>query len=231
MNRNPTIAKLLAKENVTVQHGNYSTAWFDVKNRVLGLPIWKDKGKDVYDLLVGHEVGHALYTPYEGWHDSPEKLKDCPRSYINVIEDARIEKFIRRDYPGLVRPFANGYKILLEDGFFSNIDNINWNEVKLIDKINLKAKLQDLITVPFNDEELVFYKRAFETKTFAEVVQLCRDILAYTKENEPELLSPEADQGNKAPGQSDNEEKQPMDGHDDGEQNQYNESENIKRQE
>jgi hypothetical protein len=45
-------------------------------------------GKDVYDLFVGHEVGHALETPYEGWHDSPEKLQGCPRSYINVIEDA-----------------------------------------------------------------------------------------------------------------------------------------------
>ena len=94
---NPTIARLLAKENVTVQHGNYPTAWFDVKNRTLGLPLWKDMGKDVYDLLVGHEVGHALYTPYEGWHDSPEKLEGCPRSYINVIEDARIERFIQRD--------------------------------------------------------------------------------------------------------------------------------------
>jgi len=54
------LAKLLAKENLSVQHGNYSTASFDVMNRVLRLPLWEDKGKDVYDLLVGHEVGHAL---------------------------------------------------------------------------------------------------------------------------------------------------------------------------
>ena len=190
MNHNPTIAKLLAKENVTVQHGNYHTAWFDIKNRVLGLPIWKDMGKDVYDLLVGHEIGHALYTPFEGWHDSPEKLEGCPRSYINVIEDARIEKFVRSDYPGLIRPMANGYKILLETGFFSDVDNINWNEVKLIDKINLKAKLQNLIEVPFNSEEQVYFDRAFTTITFDEVVELCRDILAYTQENQPELLTP-----------------------------------------
>ena len=82
---NPLLAKLLAKENLTVEHGNYHTAWFDVKNRVLGLPIWKDRGKDVYDLLVGHEVGHALYTPLEGLHDSNEEIKGCPRSYINVV--------------------------------------------------------------------------------------------------------------------------------------------------
>ena len=72
---NPTIARLLAKENITIQHGNYHTAWFDIKNRILGLPLWKDMGKDVYDLFIGHEIGHALYTPYEGWHDSPDKIK------------------------------------------------------------------------------------------------------------------------------------------------------------
>ena len=72
----------MARENITVQYGNYQTAWFDIKNRVLGLPMWKDMGKDVSDLLIGHEVGHALFTPFEGWHDSPEKLEGCPRSYI-----------------------------------------------------------------------------------------------------------------------------------------------------
>ena len=69
------LAKLLAKENLSVQHGNYSTASFDVENRVLRLPLWADKGKDVYDLLVGHEVGHALYTPADGWHDSEKKMQ------------------------------------------------------------------------------------------------------------------------------------------------------------
>ncbi|MGB1036985.1 MAG: hypothetical protein ACPGYQ_07150, partial [Candidatus Puniceispirillales bacterium] len=84
--RKSTLAKLLAKENITVQYGNYQTAWFDIKDRILGLPQWKDMGNDVTDLLIGHEVGHALFTPFEGWHDSPEKLEGCPRSYINVIE-------------------------------------------------------------------------------------------------------------------------------------------------
>ena len=99
MYANSSLPKLLAKENIDIRHGNYKTPWFDIKNRVLGLPMWKDMGKDVYDLFVGHEVGHALETPFEGWHDSPEKLKGCPRSYINVIEDARIERKIQSRYP------------------------------------------------------------------------------------------------------------------------------------
>ena len=101
------LAKLLAKENLSVQHGNYSTASFDVVNRVLRLPLWKDKGKDVYDLLVGHEVGHALYTPADGWHDSEKKIGKIPRAYLNIVEDIRIERMIQDTYPGIVTSFQS----------------------------------------------------------------------------------------------------------------------------
>jgi len=195
MNHNKTIARLLAKENLTIQHGNYKTAWFDIKNRTLGLPLWKDMGKDTYDLFIGHEVGHALYTPYEGWHDSPEKIEGVPRSYMNVIEDARIEKFVQRDYPGLVGSFRRGYADLLDREFFGDIDDLDYERVKLIDKINLKAKLGNMVDVPFKPEEKAFFDRAFTTTTFEEVVQLCRDILAYTQENQSELLEKPEDNG------------------------------------
>jgi hypothetical protein len=211
-----TLAKLLAKENITVQYGNYSTAWFDIKDRVLGLPMWKDMGKDVADLLIGHEVGHALFTPFEGWHDSPEKLEGCPRTYINVIEDARIERHIKDAYVGLVSPMARGYKKLFDDGFFgTEFHDMDWDNVKLIDKINLKAKVGAHLDVPFNDEEIVYYDRAMKTETFDEVLQLVRDVLAYTKENQEELLTPppapepneedenqDEQQENQGPGQS-----------------------------
>ena len=215
---NQTIAKLLAKEDITIQHGNYNTAWFDIENRVLGLPMWKDMGKDVYDLLIGHEVGHALYTPYEGWHDSPEKLDGAPRSYINVIEDARIERFIQSDYPGLVGPFKRGYKYLLDsETFFVGLKEADWPKTKLIDKINTKAKLGNLAEVPFTEEEIVFYKRAMVTTTFDEVVQLCKDILDYTREFQNELLTnPKPEPGLERPGLKENQEPQPSMGHDDG---------------
>ena len=163
---NPLLAKLLAKENLTVEHGNYSTAWFDVKNRVLGLPIWKDHGKEVYDLLVGHEVGHALYTPLEGIHSSNEEIKGCPRSYINVVEDARIERKVRETYPGLIRTFKNAYKKLFDSGLFGEDIADRVHTLKLIDRINLKAKLSDLIDVPFNDEELNLFNETMNTQTF-----------------------------------------------------------------
>ena len=185
-----TLAKLLAKENITVQYGNYKTAWFDIKNRILGIPLWKDMGKDVADLFIGHEVGHALFTPYEGWHDSPDTLEGCPRSYLNVVEDARIERHIKEAYVGLVAPMARGYKKLFEDDFFGVDEDLDWDQVKLIDKINLKAKVGAHLDVPMSDEELVFYNRSMKTETFDEVLDLVRDILAYTKENQEELMTP-----------------------------------------
>ena len=57
------VAKLLAREDITIQRGNYETASFDVKNRVLQLPLWDGISNDVLDLFIGHEISHALHTP------------------------------------------------------------------------------------------------------------------------------------------------------------------------
>ena len=44
------LAKLMAAENITVEHKKIPTAAFDVKNRVLYLPILKwEPGSDTYD--------------------------------------------------------------------------------------------------------------------------------------------------------------------------------------
>ena len=233
MNHKTTLAKLLAKEDITVQYGNYHTAWFDIKDRVLGLPQWKDMGNDVTDLLIGHEVGHALYTPFEGWHDSPEKLEGCPRTYINVIEDARIERHIKQNYAGLIGPMSRGYKKLFEDGFFGeDLLDTDWDNVKLIDKINLKAKVGNLLDVPFSAEEMVFYNRAMKTETFEQVTELVRDILAYTKENTPELIQQPEPQ--KPEGGETGEENQPNtdaesgpSAHDDYDKEESNEKQNT----
>jgi len=181
------LPKLLAKEDITIRHGNYHTAWFDVKNRVLGLPNWKDMGKDVYDLLCGHEVGHALFTPESGWHDSPEKLKGAPRSYLNVIEDARIEREIRNTYPGLIAAMQRGYKELLKREFFGDIHNLEWHEIKLIDKINLKTKLGSIILkyTQENQEELLKPQ---------ELPQVIQDLIDQIEEKE-EQQQEEQDQG------------------------------------
>ena len=54
------LAKLLATEDLVVEHKNVATAQFNIENRVLTLPMWKRASNSVYDMLVGHEVGLSL---------------------------------------------------------------------------------------------------------------------------------------------------------------------------
>lgn len=164
-----TLARLLAKENITIQHGAYSTAFFDVKHRILGLPTWKDLNKDVYDLLCGHEVGHALYTPADGL----DNLDGLRKDYLNVVEDVRIESMIQETYPGLIACFRRGYSSFMERDFFG-VKGKNLDALNFVDRINIKAKLGNLVDVSFSPEEEVIRQRIHSAKTWAEVLEVTR---------------------------------------------------------
>ena len=173
------LAKLLATENITVQHRKVDTAYFDVKNRILCLPIWKEEmPNDVYDLLVGHEVGHALFTPSGDW---VFKQKEVPVSFLNVLEDVRIEKMMKQKFPGLRKNFYNGYQTLSEKDFFG-IKEKEMKDLKFIDRLNIHYKIGAFAQVPFKNEiEMNFVKRSFETETFDDVYNLAKEIYAYEK--------------------------------------------------
>ena len=86
-----TLEKLLAEEDIFVVHKQMETAYFNSKSRELGLPIWKDEEmtKDIYDLMVGHEIGHALWTPLNMLEKA--QVRGINHCFVNIIEDARIE--------------------------------------------------------------------------------------------------------------------------------------------
>ena len=90
------LARLMATENLNVIHKSVPTAYFDVKSRTLCCPILKEElSPELTDLFMGHEVGHALNTPAEGWHDAVSEKGMTFKGYLNVIEDIRIEKKIK----------------------------------------------------------------------------------------------------------------------------------------
>ena len=178
------LAKLLASENLTVEHGKFNTASFDVKNRVLRLPIWKEMSGSLYDLLVLHEVGHALFTPEEGLHDAKDHGRGF-KSFLNVVEDARIERKIKTKFPGGRRSFINGYDDLMKRDFFG-IKGMDVNGLNLIDRINLHYKVGSNVTVDFSEEESVFINRIDKAQTWKDVVKICEDLYDYAKENESE---------------------------------------------
>lgn len=178
------LAKLLATENISVEHKKIHTAYFDTKNRVMALPIWKEMSSELYDLLLGHETGHALYTPNDGWHDSlKDNTKKGYKTYLNVIEDVRIEKQIQEKYPGLKTSFRKGYSELMERDFFGvESSGYDLNTLPLIDRINLHYKIGSYLNLYFSDEEKVLLSRIDKIKTWSEVVKIVDELYARGKD-------------------------------------------------
>ena len=183
LNSKEFLARLLAVENLDVIHQNVQTASFNVKDRVLTLPNWDNMDSDTYDHLVGHEVGHALYTPSEQWTD--EALENGPgfQTFMNVVEDARIEKLIQRKYPGLRRSFTKSYKKMLADGFFGgDVEKIN--TLKLIDRLNVYFKCGRTTGISFEEKELPWIDEINNLETFEQVVDIAKRLYEYEKQNQ-----------------------------------------------
>jgi hypothetical protein len=175
------LARLLARENITVEQTNHHTAFFDVERRILGLPYFKDVGNDLYDLLVGHEIGHALHTPADGWHSSTTDIPGCPRSYVNIVEDIRIEKLVLREFPGLLGAFMRGYQDLLDRDFFG-IKDEDVNKLSFMNRLNIFAKSRGLVEVKFNAKEQPYLDRAMAVETWEDVINSCRELYEFMKE-------------------------------------------------
>ena len=177
------LAKLLASENLTVEHGKFSTASFDVKNRVLRLPIWKEMSGSLYDLMVLHEVGHALWTPEAGWHESASKKGPGFKSFLNVVEDARIERKIKDKYPGGRKSFTDGYLELVRKDFFGT-KGVDLNELNLIDRINLYFKAGSSNGIEFSEEENGFIEKVATTRSWDDVVRVSEELYEYAKDHD-----------------------------------------------
>ena len=141
------LAKLLATEDLVVEHKKVETACFNVHTRVLTLPMWEKAGNEVYDMLVAHEVGHALYTPDRNWL----KETKIPPQFVNIVEDVRIEKLMKRRYPGLPKTFYAGYQVLAEEDFFG-VECDDVTKMNLADRVNLYFKIGNFIDVPFGED-------------------------------------------------------------------------------
>jgi hypothetical protein len=171
------LAKLLATEDLVVEHKKVETACFNVHTRVLTLPMWEKASNTVYDLLVGHEVGHALYTPDEDWTANTK----VPPQFVNVVEDARIEKLMKRRYAGLAKTFFNGYKELADDDFFQIKDD-NLETYNLADRANLYFKIGNYTEVPIEcGEETEIVNLIADSETFADVLIAAEALYKYCK--------------------------------------------------
>ena len=173
------LAKLMATENLQIEQKNVPTACFDVKTRILTIPVLdKNISGHLYDLFIGHEVGHALYTPLEGMAKAQE-LK-LPRSIVNMVEDARIERKIKYSYPGLRNSFVKGYKELVEKDFFE-IQGCDLNDLSFADRANLYFKGGAGQGIRFNDEEMELINAIDTTSTYDDVLVVSEQVTKYMK--------------------------------------------------
>jgi len=195
------LAKLLASEDLSIRHAQVETGSFDMVNRILTFPMWEEMSDNLYTLLCGHEVAHALYS-YE-----MEKGKRVNRSalyyaekidpnniivakgYWNVVVDARDERLVKGPYPGLKSVFAKGYEELTEKGFFS-VHKDDIPSLPLIDRLNMYFKAGHLFLVPFSDEERELLRKVSETITMDDVVEVAKEIYQWSQANELQPLPP-----------------------------------------
>ena len=170
------LAKLLATEDLVVEHKKVETACFNVHTRVLTLPMWERASGTVYDMLVGHEVGHALFTPDEDWTETVK----VPPQFVNVVEDARIEKLMKRKYAGLAKTFFGGYKELNEQDFFQ-LEDEDVSTFNLADRANLYFKVGNFISLEFTPEEKEVIDLIAASETFADVLIAAEELYKHCK--------------------------------------------------
>jgi hypothetical protein len=178
------LARLMATENLVIEQRRVPTAYFDIKNRVLTVPILNGNlSPELYDLLMGHEVGHALETPEEGWHHSVIEIKEVSRTTLNICEDIRIEKKIKRRFPGIRPSFLKGYRELMDMDFFG-VKGKDLNTLNFLDRINLHAKGGAQQNIRFSKQEIDLLEEAEDAETFKETVEVAKKIEAFMKKQE-----------------------------------------------
>ena len=180
------LAKLMASENINVEYREKAeTAAFNTESRTLIMPVLKDMTDAATDLFLGHEVGHALYTPQGAIKDVLEK-GGLFKGVVNIVEDARIEKMIQAKFPGLKKSFYSGYTDLMERGFF-DLEGKDLNELNFVDRINIHFKIGTRAGVEFSDEEMTIVNKIANLRSFHETLKVSEELFEYCKENaEPE---------------------------------------------
>jgi hypothetical protein len=219
-----TLAKILAKENILIEHvPGRATASFNMRDRILFLPIWDNISEELYDMIVVHEVGHAIETHWNEFsklekaaveklaakfpHFDKSALSQNFHHYVNVVEDIRIDALQKRRYPGAKRDYVIGYKELYDRNFFGT-DTHPVEQMIFIDRLNIHTKSgYSGIFVPFTEEERKLVNLATSTKSLEDVINVSYEL--FVRDALIDQLKP--------PPQQDEQSDEPDDSEDSGE--------------
>jgi len=175
------LAKCLAMEDIIIEHKKVETACFNVHTRCLTLPMWEKASDNIYTMLVLHEISHALWTPDEDWI----KERKIPPQFLNIVEDARVEKLCKRKYPGSPKSFYGGYKELSDEDFFQLGDE-DISTYNLADRANLYFKVGNFLSLDFTVEEQNIINQIGDAETFADALDAAEVLYKYCKQKQQE---------------------------------------------
>lgn len=175
-------SKILSQSNVKLQYSKDAiTACYDRSKNTITIPVYKFLDNDATQLLVSHEVGHALFSTYTS--DELSKYFEKYGDLFNVIEDAYIERMIKKEYQGLHEIFKRGYTTIAKNDFFK-LKGKNINDLNLVDRLNIYTKVGFFYDVEFrNSKESEFSYRIMYLNSNKDVLQLCEDIYQYLEGN------------------------------------------------
>ncbi|MDE2104002.1 MAG: hypothetical protein KGL39_42590 [Patescibacteria group bacterium] len=186
------VANLMARENITVQVvDGLDTAKFSPELRILQVPNWTNLSTEQCDLLMSHEIGHALFTDRKIGKGISKGLF----SYLNIIEDARIERRMKGAFPGLAPTFYKGYREFHADGPIlkgtqDSLENpktktlVKIASMRLIDRINLHYKIGAFATVPFTADEKAILARIDRATSTQECLDIATELWNADKHQE-----------------------------------------------
>ena len=170
---------------------------------MLTLPLWPGLSRAETDMLLCHEVGHALFTPWDAWkeaiHAHPKPERDAFQSYLNIVEDARIERKMKERWPGMKITFYNGYCALhhQRDIFKIRKEQITIDVIKndklRIDRLNLAAKIGGELGLMLESDDQDYYTRMMTTDTFDEVIALSNEL--FERQKQDQQSQPQAGEG------------------------------------
>ena len=185
------VANLMARENITVQVvDGLDTAKFSPELRILQVPNWTGLTVEQCDLLMSHEVGHALFTDRK-----VPKISKGLFSYLNIVEDARIERRMKSAFPGLAPTFFKGYREFHANGPILKGTNdsllnpktgavVKIATMRLIDRINLHYKIGAFAAVPFTAAEKTILARIDRATSTTECLEIAKELWEADKKPE-----------------------------------------------
>ena len=124
------------------------------------------------------------------------KQKSKQQSYLNVTEDARVEKLMKRKFGGLPKTFFKGYQELSDEDFF-DLENEDIAKMNFVDRVNLHFKIGHFVEIPFhNDRELEIVDLVSKSETFEDNSEHMRFFMSTVRNKQDQIQEPkEASQG------------------------------------